>query len=220
MGFRQIKQFNLAILAKQGWQLQTMRDSLLYRLFKARYFSHSELLQASIGNNPSYAWRSIMAAQYLVQQGARWNVGNGNSIRVWGDKRLPTSFKYKVVSPTQFLHANTRVYELISQDSGCWKYQVLDVVFLPHEADLIKGIPLSVQLLEDNLIWVGNNNGKFSVRSAYRLAMEGAWFDIGSSSDDRKLRGFWRSVWMIRVPYKVCHFAWRVCHDILPTKEN
>ena len=63
-----------------------MRDSLLYRLFKARYFPNSEFLQASIGNNPSYAWRSIMAAQYLVQQGTRWSVGNGNSIRVWGEK--------------------------------------------------------------------------------------------------------------------------------------
>ena len=56
MGFRQIKQFNLALLAKQGWRLQTMRNSLLYRLFKARYFPNSEFLQASIGSNPSYAW--------------------------------------------------------------------------------------------------------------------------------------------------------------------
>ena len=194
MGFRQIKQFNLALLAKQGWRLQTMRDSLLYRLFKARYFPNSEFLQASIGNNPSYAWRSIIAAQYLVQQGTRWSVGNGKSIHVWGDKWLPTSSTYKVVSPRQFLHANTRVSELISQDSGAWKHQVLDVIFLPHEAELIKSIPLSVQLPEDKLIWAGNNNGKFSVKSAYRLAVEGARFDSGSSSDDGILRRFLRSV--------------------------
>ncbi|KAK9990734.1 hypothetical protein SO802_025719 [Lithocarpus litseifolius] len=50
--------------------------------------------------------------------------------------------------------------------------------------------------------------------------MEGARSDTGSSSDDRKLRGFWRSVWMISVPHKVLHFAWRVCRDILPTKEK
>ena len=101
-----------------------MRDSLLYRLFKARYFPHLEFLQASIGNNPSYAWQSIMAAQYLVQQGTRWNVGNGSSIHVWGDKWLPTAFSYKVVSPRKFLHANTRVCELISQDSSAWTSSV------------------------------------------------------------------------------------------------
>ena len=33
MGFRQLKQFNLALLAKQGWKLQVMHDSLVYRLF-------------------------------------------------------------------------------------------------------------------------------------------------------------------------------------------
>ena len=31
MGFRELKQFNLALLAKQGWLLQTKRDSLVYR---------------------------------------------------------------------------------------------------------------------------------------------------------------------------------------------
>ena len=147
-------------------------------------------------------------------------MGNGNSIHVWGDKLLPTSSTYKVVSPRQFLLANTRVSELISQDSGAWKHQVLDVIFLPHEAELIKSIPLSVQLPKDKLIWAGNNNGKFSVKSAYRLAVEGARFDSGPSSDDGILRRFWRSVWRIPVPHKVRHFAWRACHNILPTKEN
>ena len=119
MGFHQLKQFNLTLLAKQGWRLQTMQDSLLYHPFKARYFPHSDFLQALIGNNPSYAWQSIMAAQFLVQQGICWNVGNGASIRVWGDKWLPFTSMYKVVSPRQFLHADTRVSELISQDSIC-----------------------------------------------------------------------------------------------------
>lgn len=54
MGFCQLKQFNLAFLAKQGWRLQTMQDSLVYRLFKARYFPHTDFVHASIGNNPSY----------------------------------------------------------------------------------------------------------------------------------------------------------------------
>ena len=67
---------------------------------------------------------------------------------------------------------------------------MLDVIFLPHEVELIKSIPLSVQLPEDKLIWAGNNNGKFSVKRAYKLAMEGAWSDSGSSSDDGILRRF------------------------------
>ena len=82
MGFRQLKQFNLALLAKQGWRLQTMQNSLLYRLFKAQYFPRTDFIHASLGTNPSYVWRSIMVAQYLVKQGSQWNVGKGTSIRV------------------------------------------------------------------------------------------------------------------------------------------
>ena len=74
MGFQQLKQFNLALLAKQGWRLQVMHDSLVYRLFKARYFPHTDFVHTSVGNHPSYAWRSIMAAQNLVKQGIHWNV--------------------------------------------------------------------------------------------------------------------------------------------------
>lgn len=146
---------------------------------------------------------------------------NGASIRVWGDKWLPSSSTYKVVSPRQFLHAYTRVNELISQDFAYWKTQVIDAVFLPREADMIKSIPLSLQLLEDKLIWVENANGKFSVRSAYRFAMESSQpHNIGSSLDDSKLQRFWRLLWKIPAPHKVRHFTWRACHEILPTKQN
>ena len=38
MGFKQLKYFNMALLAKQGWRLQTNPNSLVYRVLKARYF--------------------------------------------------------------------------------------------------------------------------------------------------------------------------------------
>ena len=68
MGFKQLKQFNLAMLAKQGWRLQTGTDSLLYRVFESKYFPNYEFVDASLGRNPSFAWRSIMAAQDIVKK--------------------------------------------------------------------------------------------------------------------------------------------------------
>ena len=57
-----------------------------------------------------------MAAQHLVKKGIRWNVGNGDSIRVWGDKWLPSPSTFRITSPRQLLHVETRVSELISLD--------------------------------------------------------------------------------------------------------
>lgn len=63
LGFRDLKAFYLALLAKQGWCLQTHISSLVHKVFKAQYFPDGDILTASLGSPPSYAWQSIMAAQ-------------------------------------------------------------------------------------------------------------------------------------------------------------
>ena len=172
MGFKQPKQFNLAMLAKQGWRLQTRTNSLLYRVFKFKYFPNCEFVDASLGRNPSFAWRSIMAAQDIVQKGRRWQVGNGCSIMIWKDKWLPSPSTYEVVSLVNNIPEDSRIAELIDEEKGAWQTDLVCNVFLPHEADLIYGIALCTNLPEDKQVWALTNNGLFSVCSAYKLSME------------------------------------------------
>ncbi|PNX86605.1 ribonuclease H, partial [Trifolium pratense] len=63
MGFRHLYGFNLAMLGKQGWKLLTNHDTILSRVFKAKYYSKEGFLDAKLGHNPSYVWRSIHASQ-------------------------------------------------------------------------------------------------------------------------------------------------------------
>ena len=163
MGFKQLKQFNLAMLAKQGWRLQIGTDSLLYRVFKSKYFPNCEFVDASLGRNPSFAWRSIMAAQAIVQKGKMWQVSNGRSIMIWKDKWLPSPSTYEVVSPVNYKPEDSRVAELIDEEKGAWKTDLVSNVFFPHEADLIYGIALCANMPEDKQVWVLTNNGLFSV---------------------------------------------------------
>ena len=132
-----------------------------------------------------------MVAQHLVKKGIMWNVGNGDSIRVWGDKWLPSPSTFRITSPRQFLQAETGVSELISHDVAAWKTQILNAIFLPHGEELIKSIPLSSCLPEDTIVWAAIPNGLFTVRSAYKLAMdESRSSNKGSSSDPSKTRRF------------------------------
>lgn len=54
MGFRDFTHFNKALLAKQVWRIIENPESLVARLLKARYFKHMDIMDAPIGNNPSF----------------------------------------------------------------------------------------------------------------------------------------------------------------------
>ena len=82
MGFKDLKAFNLSLLAKQGWRLLQNQNTLFHQVFKAKYFEHSTFLRAELGNQTSFAWRSIMVAKEIVVEGARWNIGNGSKVRI------------------------------------------------------------------------------------------------------------------------------------------
>lgn len=62
LGFRKLQDFNVALLGKQGWRLIVKPDSLVAKIYKARYFPDSSFLTEKVGSNPSYIWRSIMEA--------------------------------------------------------------------------------------------------------------------------------------------------------------
>ncbi|KAL9670606.1 hypothetical protein QQ045_008160 [Rhodiola kirilowii] len=73
LGFRKFALFNVALLAKQGWRLLNNPDLLVSRLFSARYYPESNILNAREGGRPSYAWRGIKEALNLLRYGIEWD---------------------------------------------------------------------------------------------------------------------------------------------------
>ncbi|KAL0290929.1 UNVERIFIED_CONTAM: putative mitochondrial protein [Sesamum calycinum] len=53
LGFRELKTFNRALLAKQGWRLIKKPDSLVSQTLKAKYFPGLSFLDAQLGSRPS-----------------------------------------------------------------------------------------------------------------------------------------------------------------------
>ena len=113
------------------------------------------------------------------------------------------------------------VSSLIDEEIRHWKVEMVKRFFLPFEVETILNIPLSYNLPEDSIIWLGNKRGVFTVRSAYYVALpivdnseEGE-----CSSLDSRTR-LWKKVWQLKLPAKVRIFAWRACIDGLPTRLN
>ena len=89
LGFKQIHLFNIAMLGKQIWNLLTCPDLLMAKVLKARYYPRKSVLQASLGHNPNFVWRSILASKDVVVHGCKLQVGNGHNISIGNDPWLP-----------------------------------------------------------------------------------------------------------------------------------
>ena len=97
MGFRDIHAFNLAMLAKQAWRLIKGGHSLFVRVYRACYFPNCSFMEAELGCNPSFVWRSLLEARELIRAGTTWQVGDGQSIEVNDHRWLTTHLSLGLV---------------------------------------------------------------------------------------------------------------------------
>ena len=158
MGFRDLNTFNLVLLAKQGWKIQQNPNSLVHRVLKAKYFTGSSFREVQLGYRPSYVWRSIMATKDLIVRGFRWVIGNGERVHIWEDIWIPSSDSFRVVSPRGLSTNFVLVSSLINRETRGWDVNSVRNTFLPHEAEIVLGIPISPTLPDDSLVWAWTPN--------------------------------------------------------------
>jgi hypothetical protein len=120
MGFRDLHTFNLAMIAKQGWNLISKPHTLVARLFKARYFPNSSFFDSKIGHNPSFAWRGIWQARDILMHGCRWSIGNGSSINIMGEPWLRDKEQTWIPSPQVQGVYNLTVNDLMQPSVKLW----------------------------------------------------------------------------------------------------
>ena len=172
MGFRDLRNFNLAMLAKQGWRLLQEQDSLTYRCFKARYFPRCNFLEASDAPNSSFVWKSLTAAQPLLKKGCCWRVGDGSSIRVTKDKWILNHPTNMVIHPPLEEEWDWRVSDIIDWRIKEWDRELIEAKFHRDDANAILRMPLSQRQASDLIILLHTKSGEYSVRSSYHVARE------------------------------------------------
>lgn len=128
-GFKSLHNFNVALLAKQDWRLLTKPDSLVARIYKARYFPKSDFLEANIGANPSFCWRSILAGQEVLRKGCFKRIGNGRSTIVWKQPWLPDEANPWITSQVLDHDVNLQVSSLINHQTNDWDIGRLNNMF-------------------------------------------------------------------------------------------
>ena len=155
----------------------------------------------------------------VLQRGARWRVGNGDSIKIWQHSWLPRKHPPQLLSyPSSFME-NAKVAMLIDGSTRQWNEELIGGIFASDEVAIIKNIPLGRIALEDVLIWPHSSNGRYSCKSGYRFLKEEAELSYKQqpSAPDTHL---WKNLWSLQVPNKVRNLLWHACRDAIPTKAN
>ncbi|KAL6522139.1 hypothetical protein OROMI_032016 [Orobanche minor] len=214
LGLRDLRVFNMALLAKQGWRLVNDNESLLARTLCARYFPRGDFLTAHRGYNASYTWQSMIEGRKVLERGLIWVVGDGHNIKIWKDHWLVGGDSSRVTSERGDMNEEAVVRELMRDDHGGWDVQLVQQIFSAPEVRTIINMPFSSSR-RDRLMWNFEKNGIYSAKTGYIEWMKHIERAYVTPRENK-----WKWAWKLNVSPKVQLFVWRVLKGILPTNVN
>ncbi|XP_062019293.1 uncharacterized protein LOC133735867 [Rosa rugosa] len=189
LGFRDLRPFNRAMLAKTVWRIFWSKGSLVNDILQAKYFPNTCFLNASLGTTPSTIWRGLLWGKQVIDSGSRWRIGDGQRVSIKEDRWLPCPTTFKVVSPIP-ISTEWKVESLLTEIE-VWNVPLIHSLFLTHEAEMILSLPMAREL---------------SAKKGGVVA--------GSSSSN--VSTIWKKVWGLKVPHKIKLLLWRAMHNYLP----
>ncbi|XP_074351785.1 uncharacterized protein LOC141690929 [Apium graveolens] len=222
MSFQDFRYFNLAILGKHGLQFMSNTKSLATRLYKARYFPNCQFIDASLGNNPGFIWRSILEAKDIVIEGLHWRVGTGKDINILCQAWLLDDSNPYVTSSHPGL-VDQKVSSLMTMDGRGWDEEILKDLFNERDSSCIRNIPIGEEQETYTVYWCKNDLALF-LASEENHRRDGILElpDVGDDEEGGGWRGkllwaavrkeawrrehndiFWRKIWLLKAPPKL-----------------
>lgn len=216
LGFRDFKNFNLALLAKQLWRLVQYPDSLLARVLKGRYYRLSNPLDVKKASSPSYVWRSLMAAQPLLNAGLRRSVGSGNGTLVWSDRWIPDTTPRPALPRGPSFDPHLRVSDLIDPATFDWNLPKLRDLLAPEDIPLVLSLRLRRSSRPDSFVWAPTKSGAYTVQSGYTLAMAMDSSLATVPVTEPSTTALKAKAWSVKTSRKIKHFIWQALSDCVP----
>ncbi|XP_062014406.1 uncharacterized protein LOC133730919 [Rosa rugosa] len=222
MGFRNIADFNLALLAKQAWRLHSNPDALWVRVLKNRYFPNSSFWEAARGSSPSWAWSSILEGRSLASAGSLWCIGSGTSVNLWKDNWIPNLPNFNLRTHPTPNDSNRLVASIIDRDTHTWNLTTLQSTLPVETIKAIQATSFGSSTDPDRLIWSANPTGTYTVHSGYNFLVKSSIPALSAHPHQSHIVSplVWKWIWSVRAPPKVKHFLWRATSNALATNRN
>ncbi|CAN1193222.1 hypothetical protein LINPERHAP2_LOCUS41944, partial [Linum perenne] len=95
----------------------------------------------------------------VVENGSRWRIGNGTSVKVWTDTWIRDEVSFKTTTPTNMDFADLTVHELAIPCAVKWDVNHIELMFNERDMTLILSMPPSNPRRTDKLVWNFSRNG-------------------------------------------------------------
>ncbi|CAN0891969.1 Putative ribonuclease H protein At1g65750 [Linum grandiflorum] len=160
----------------------------------------------------SVAWRGILKAGPILNNGVQWAIRNGRLTKFWKDKWLDSGLiLIDHALNIQGVSSDSCIADFVL-DCGSWNTALIYFCLPAHIAIQVLGMtPPDGQLGMDSMAWGLEPSGKFTIKSAYLLLR-----DLQDEMADSR----WKAVWRWQGPNKIRNFLWLTSHNRLLTNEE
>jgi hypothetical protein len=144
-----------------------------------------------------------------------WRINTGTKVKIWRDNWIPRGNLKPIGKGSR--NRWKWVSDLIEPATKMWNEELIRKICYPPDVEHILQIKLPSFSGEDYLAWHYEKSGMFTVRSAYKLAMDlkSRNNETGMSNKNAGERYMWNLIWKAHVPPKVKVFGWKLATDTL-----
>jgi hypothetical protein len=82
LGIRKMREVNLALISKLGWQLLNNSDSLWVSQLQGKYLNYTSFLSPSPLSSSSWLWKGILKTQSFISKGACFRIHSQSSLPI------------------------------------------------------------------------------------------------------------------------------------------
>lgn len=198
LGIKQFGEFNKAMLGMQAWKILQNRDSILSKVYFAKYYKNNKGHHFKCNSLASPLARPICKRINEILSESQWRLGNGQSIKLRDALWIPPDLNV----------SNFQTVSQLLDDEGNWDRQKVLTIYNEDKANRLFDMPTSHHDTCDKLVWAKNGRGIYTVKDAYSQSV------LPSTPTTQPI--LWKKFWKLPSPPKVLLFGWKCLQHALP----
>lgn len=138
--------------------------------FEAKYRQNDTFFSYKLKKGISWMWKGIMKSRKILREGTCFRIGDVTTIDIWRDPwvlGLPNNSPL-VKEGVDSINIR-RVFELRDSSNIAWNVDLIHSIFTEESTEAILRLEWPCFQCSDKIIWTGNKEGRFSVKSCYNM---------------------------------------------------